>query len=105
MFTCANFGFRVTSYIMPNRLDAKALFAFVETEDEPVNEITCEIFQSTTLNFYDKINPLVTNRIGFCRNINQLPLNFSRPVALAELLYLPKLQKLEKLCLYLLLIK
>lgn len=70
----------------------------METDEAPISVLACQSFQSTSIKF-GEVNPLDTHRIGFCRNISTLSLKFLRPVVLDELLFLPQLQKLEKMIL------
>lgn len=62
--------------------------------------MTCELFQSTTINFKTVINPLNTNRIGFCKNIISLFIIFQRSIEFNEISFLLNLTKLEKLFLF-----
>lgn len=124
VFTCANFGIKL-KYIHKEKTKQYSCFFFrkrflydfteeelqigninnlltyEETSEAPINENTCKNFKFARLaiNGNSNDNIILTKRIGCFKNIRYLNILFARPAKLQELMFLPKLDKLEYLML------
>lgn len=60
---------------------AQDLLTYKETDEAPINESTCKEFIMAYLLL--KELPFPTGRIGYCKNIKSLRIDFARPAATA----------------------